>query len=127
MLLMYRESSCTLMEAISRREPRHRQRGMSSDIDIADLKGAAFARGEVYGNMRRSQIERFLIAWLRSSGAAGVGNPQGNLSQMRQPAFRTPSMCTLRNFSRRSEASPPVRPEERLVNREDNPAIEKTI
>lgn len=55
---------------------------MSSDIDIVDLKGVGFARGEVYGNMRRSQIERFLIDWLESLGAAGVGNPQLYLSKM---------------------------------------------
>src|ERR1700722_15856593 len=82
MHLIYRESSCTWMEAISRRKPRHRHGGMSSEIDIVDLKGAGFARGELYGKMRRPQIERFLIDWLRSLGAAGLGNPQGYLSQM---------------------------------------------
>lgn len=55
---------------------------MNADIDIVDLEGTGFARGEVYGNTRRSQIERFLNDWLQSLGAAGVGNPPGYLSQM---------------------------------------------
>jgi isopenicillin-N N-acyltransferase-like protein len=55
---------------------------VSSEIDIVDLKGAGFARGELYGNLRQSQIERFLNDWLGSLGAAGVGDPQGYLSQM---------------------------------------------
>lgn len=57
-------------------------------VDIVDLEGVGFARGELYGRMRHREIKRFLLEWLESLREVGLGEPRSYVAAMlRDTAF----------------------------------------